>query len=121
MQAANVVLRKQAIQANKPSGGGGGGEEPSPLFLLGGMLLMASLVTLAYGVWGTDTKTPWLVASGVSFGLLLILLAWVFRERIFQAFGDGPLTRAQTAPLELKASAPGTLPLLVVVPPQGCV
>ena len=123
MQAAGVVTRSQALSnAQRNTGGGGGGnggdgaEQPSPLFYLFGMLLMVSLGTLAYGIWGTDTKTPWIVASGVSFGLLLLLLAYVFRDSIFRLFDDPSPKGVQTGPSGTAASAADapSLPLVVV-------
>ena len=133
MQAANVVLRSQAIQANKPSGGGdgggGGGKQPGPVVIIVGLCVMCAIGGLFFGIAAAeeafslssaDAPTGFIVC-GVSCGVLLVVLAIVYQKNIMQWFGDGALTRAQTAPSELATSAPGELPLLAVVPPQGCV
>jgi hypothetical protein len=110
-------------------GGGGGGKQPGPVVIIGGLCVMGAIGGLFFGsaaaaeafsLSSADAPTGFIVC-GVSCGVLLVVLAIVYQENIMRWFGDGALTRAQTAPSELKVSAPGTLPLLAVVPPQGCV
>ena len=130
MQAANVVLRNQAIQANKPSGGGGGGggggEEPGCIFYIVVLSAVAAIGGLVFGIIGVTQDsgdlftsangTIALIVSGVSCGVLGITCAIIYQDRLFALFDDPPSTGAQTGSSELDASAPGELPLLAVVP-----
>ena len=84
------------------------------LGIIGGGLGLAQDSGSVFGIDGWIL----LIVGIVCLVLLAALLAFVFRDQLFK--------RAQTGSsgaqgLALKASAPGTLPLLVVVPPRGCV
>ena len=114
-------LAQRNARSGGGGGGGGGGEQPSPLFVLGGALLMGTLGGLAFGIFAAvqvisaDASIGFIV-SGACFGALLLLLAYVFQNRIFQWFDDPQSTRAQTAPVNVLASAADapSLPLVVV-------
>ena len=127
-----VDTRGRNLAAKNASGGGGrgGGEEPGLVFYIVVLSVMGAIGGLVFGIvaaveaFSLSSANAWIgfVVSGVCCGVLGIACAIIYQDSIFAWFDDPPPTGSSEAQGKaILASAPGELPLLAVVSPQGCV